>query len=164
MDIFNQQKRSEIMSRVRGKDTKPELQVRSFLHATGLRYILHNKKLPGKPDLSFPSRKLALFVHGCFWHGHAGCKRANMPATRPDFWRKKIESNIARDRQNQEALSALGWEVRILWQCAINDAALSNLACEITCIPLRNKSSIYHGCTLNAGAKASPPKPSLRCT
>jgi DNA mismatch endonuclease (patch repair protein) len=134
MDIFDQQKRSEVMSRVRGKHTKPELRVRSYLHYAGLRYVLHDKRLPGKPDLSFRSRRLAVFVHGCFWHGHEGCKRATVPATRPEFWQAKIEGNKDRDRRDQEALEALGWRVRVLWQCSITDAALSDLACEIASI------------------------------
>ena len=137
MDVFDPQKRSEVMSRVRGKDTKPELRVRSYLHAAGLRYILHDKRLPGKPDLSFPSRRVALFVHGCFWHGHEGCKRATIPATRPEFWRAKIEGNRQRDLRDQEALEALGWQVRVLWQCSITDASLSDLAQEIVGVPSR---------------------------
>lgn len=135
MDIFDRQKRSEVMSRVRGKDTKPELRVRSYLHAAGLRYVLHDKRLPGRPDLSFPSRKLAVFVHGCFWHGHEGCKRATIPATRPEFWRAKIGGNRDRDRRDREALEALGWQVRTLWQCSITDVALANLAREIAGLP-----------------------------
>ncbi len=131
MDIFDRQKRSEVMSRVRGKDTKPELRVRSYLHAAGLRYVLHDKRLPGKPDLSFPSRRVAVFVHGCFWHGHEGCKRATLPATRPEFWQAKIDGNKERDRRDRETLEALGWQVRVLWQCSITDASLGDLAREI---------------------------------
>jgi DNA mismatch endonuclease (patch repair protein) len=141
MDIFDRQKRSEVMSRVRGKDTKPELRVRSYLHTTGLRYVLHDKRLPGSPDLSFPSRKVAVFVHGCFWHGHEGCKKATIPATRPEFWRAKIEGNKERDQRDREALEALGWQVRIVWQCLITDAALSDLASEITDLPQKEGAS-----------------------
>jgi len=129
------------MSRVRGKDTKPELRVRSYLHTTGLRYVLHDKRLPGSPDLSFPSRKVAVFVHGCFWHGHEGCKKATIPATRPEFWRAKIEGNKERDQRDREALEALGWQVRIVWQCLITDAALSDLASEITDLPQKEGAS-----------------------
>ena len=145
------------MSRVRGKDTKPELRVRSYLHAAGLRYVLHDKRLPGKPDLSFPSRQVAIFVHGCFWHGHEGCKRATLPATRPEFWQAKIEGNKERDRRDREALEALGWQVRVLWQCSITDAALNGLACEIADIPsqkrLRNRA--------NRGLKSGDKSPQL---
>jgi len=135
MDIFDRQKRSEVMSRVRGKDTKPELRVRSYLHAAGLRYVLHDKTLPGKPDLSFPSRRVAMFVHGCFWHGHEGCKRATIPATRPEFWQAKIKGNRERDLRDREALEALGWQVRTLWQCSITDTTLGDLAHEIASLP-----------------------------
>ena len=131
MDIFDRQKRSDVMSRVRSRDTKPELRVRSYLHAAGLRYVLHDKRLPGKPDLSFPSRRVAVFVHGCFWHGHEGCKRANLPATRREFWQAKIESNKERDKKHKETLECLGWRVRVVWQCSMTDAALSDLAKEL---------------------------------
>jgi DNA mismatch endonuclease (patch repair protein) len=142
MDIFDRQKRSEVMSRVRGKDTKPEMRTRSYLHAAGLRYVLHDKRLPGRPDLSFPSRRVAVFVHGCFWHGHEGCKRATIPATRPEFWQAKIDGNRQRDLRDREALEALGWQVRVLWQCSITDAALSDLASEITNLP--RKEGVNH--------------------
>lgn len=142
MDIFDRQKRSEVMSRVQGKDTKPELRVRSYLHAAGLRYVLHDKRLPGRPDLSFPSRRVAVFVHGCFWHGHEGCKRATLPGTRPEFWQAKIEGNKERDRRDREALEILGWRVGVLWQCSITDAALSNVASEIAGTPPRRRPSL----------------------
>jgi DNA mismatch endonuclease, patch repair protein len=135
MDVFDPQKRSEIMSRVRGKDTKPELRVRSHLHGTGLRYVKHDQRLPGKPDLSFPSRRLALFVHGCFWHGHEGCKKATIPATRPEFWRAKIKNNKARDERVKLDLAMLGWDVRIVWQCSINPQYLTDLAADIAAMP-----------------------------
>lgn len=134
MDIFDRQKRSEVMSRVRGKDTKPEMRARSYLHAAGLRYVLHDKRLPGRPDLSFPSRRVAVFVHGCFWHGHEGCKRATLPATRREFWQAKINKNRERDLGNLKALEAIGWRVLVLWQCAITDNNLEDLARKIACI------------------------------
>ena len=135
MDVFDPQKRSEIMGRVRGKDTKPELRVRSYLHHCGLRYRIHDKRLPGTPDLSFPSRRIAIFVHGCFWHGHDGCRKASIPATRPEFWCAKIEGNKGRDRRNETELEALGWKVRVVWQCSITSEALNGLAKEIGDIP-----------------------------
>lgn len=123
------------MSRVRGKDTKPELRVRSYLHRAGLRYVTHDKRLPGNPDLSFPSRRLALFVHGCFWHGHEGCKKATIPATRPEFWIAKIEGNKARDVRVRGDLESLGWGVRVVWQCLINSESLRALEAEISAMP-----------------------------
>lgn len=131
MDVLDPQKRSEVMARVRGKDTKPELRVRSYLHSCGLRYRIHDKRLPGTPDLSFPSRRIAIFVHGCFWHGHDGCRKATIPATRPEFWCAKIEGNKRRDRCNEIEMQALGWKVRVVWQCCITDEFLNDLAKEI---------------------------------
>ncbi|WP_429910803.1 very short patch repair endonuclease [Glycocaulis sp.] len=135
MDIFDRQKRSEIMSRIRGKNTKPELRVRSCLHTAGLRYVLHDKRLPGRPDIVFPSRRIAIFVHGCFWHGHEGCKKAKLPETRSDFWQAKIESNRERDTRNREMLEALGWQVRTVWQCSISDDSLFQLVDETVSTP-----------------------------
>lgn len=110
--------RSELMSRVRSKDTKPELIVRKALHARGFRYRLHVKDLPGKPDLVFPSRKAVIFVHGCFWHGHEGCGR--MPKSRQEFWGPKIERNKERDREAIEALLEAQWRVLVVWECAMS--------------------------------------------
>jgi DNA mismatch endonuclease, patch repair protein len=135
MDVFDRKKRSEIMSRVRGKDTKPELRVRSYLHAAGLRYVLHDKRLPGKPDLCFPSRKAVLFVHGCFWHGHYGCKKATIPTTRSEFWQAKIDANKRRDFRDRHALETLGWQVRVIWECSLTEAGLNELVREIAAIP-----------------------------
>ncbi len=131
MDIFDTQKRSEVMSRVRSKDTKPELLVRRHLHARGLRYRLHDKRLPGRPDLLFPSRHIALFVHGCFWHGHEGCKKATIPATRPEFWQAKIEANKTRDVRTKSELEASGWNVIVIWECSLNQSTLDDLARQI---------------------------------
>lgn len=131
MDVFDPAKRSEVMARVRGKDTKPELTVRRHLHASGLRFRLHKIGLPGRPDIVFPSRRIVVFVHGCFWHGHEGCKRATIPATRPEFWRSKIEANRERDFRVTAQLEALGWIVRTVWECGITPEALDKLAEEI---------------------------------
>jgi DNA mismatch endonuclease (patch repair protein) len=111
------------MSRVRGRDTKPELLVRRLLHAQGYRYRLHAKDLPGKPDIVFRGRKKAVFVHGCFWHQHPdpGCALARMPKSRLDFWRPKLEGNRARDTANVERLVALGWDVLLVWECELRD-------------------------------------------
>ena len=116
------------MARIRGKDTKPELIVRRYLHARGLRYRLHHSGLPGRPDLVFPSRRMVVFVNGCFWHGHEGCRRATIPATRPEFWRAKIQANRVRDARAVAELEALGWSVRTVWQCSITPEALDELA------------------------------------
>lgn len=127
MDIYSIQKRSEIMSRVRNRDTKPELAVRSFLHRQGLRFRVQCRGLPGVPDLTFGSRRIALFVHGCFWHGHVGCRNASMPTTRRQFWENKILANRERDARNRAALEKLGWVVLEIWECEINPASLQNL-------------------------------------
>ncbi|WP_260292393.1 very short patch repair endonuclease [Sedimenticola hydrogenitrophicus] len=121
--------RSAQMARVRGRDTKPEMRVRKALHAAGLRYRLHDRRLPGTPDLVFPSRRVALFVHGCFWHRHPGCAAARLPKTRLEFWEPKLTGNVERDGRNHAALEAAGWEVMVIWECETRDrAALARLA------------------------------------
>lgn len=124
MDTLTKEQRSERMSRIRGSDTKPELLVRKALHALGYRYRLHDKKLPGKPDLSFPGRRKVIFVHGCFWHMHEGCLLARMPKSRLDFWRPKFEGNRARDAGKLEQLRVLGWDVMVVWECELRDMDL----------------------------------------
>lgn len=135
MDVYSAEKRSDIMSRIRSRDTKPELRVRSHLHGRGLRYLTHDKRLPGSPDISFPSRRLAIFVHGCFWHGHTGCKKASLPATRPEFWCAKIERNRQRDRRVFAELVERGWNVRVVWECSVTAEYLDALAREIRLMP-----------------------------
>lgn len=127
-DIVDKATRSRMMSGIRGKDTKPELVLRKAMHALGLRYRLHRKDLPGKPDIVFPRRKAAIFVHGCFWHRHEGCRFATTPATRPDFWNDKFASNIERDRRNAEQLIAHGWRVVTVWECALKKAGSPDVA------------------------------------
>ena len=105
------------MARVRGKDTKPELVVRRALFAMGFRYRLHRKDLPGRPDIVFSSKRKAIFVHGCFWHRHAGCRMASTPKTRTEFWVDKFDANERRDAAAIEALEALGWQVLVVWEC-----------------------------------------------
>lgn len=109
------------MRAVRSRDTGPEMKVRRAAHAMGLRYRLHRKDLPGSPDLVFPARKLALFVHGCFWHGHSCPRGAREPATNVSYWRAKIGRNVSRDRAVMKALKAMGWRGRIVWECEIRD-------------------------------------------
>ena len=120
-DHLTPQERSRNMSRVKGRDTKPELLVRSIVHRLGYRFRLHGKKLPGRPDVVLPRHRKVIFVHGCFWHGHPSCRRAARPSTNREFWDKKIEGNIARDAANIEALQQEGWKVLVLWQCGMKD-------------------------------------------
>lgn len=122
LDTLSPEQRSERMRRVRAKDTKPELIVRHLAWALGYRYRLHGRKLPGCPDLVFAARKKVIFVHGCFWHQHQGCKQYRMPRSRLDFWLPKLESNMARDRVNKTKLTKAGWEVLTLWECELKDA------------------------------------------
>lgn len=107
------------MSRIQGKNTKPERVVRSLLHRMGYRFRLHRKDLPGKPDIVLPKYRTAIFVNGCFWHRHEGCKSAYTPKTRKDFWSKKFAGNVERDSVNQEKLRQLGWNVICVWECEI---------------------------------------------
>lgn len=119
MDVVSAAKRSKMMSGIRGRDTRPELQVRSYLHAHGLRFRLHRKDLPGRPDVVLSKYRVAVFVHGCFWHRHPGCKFTTNPSTREDFWRRKFAENVERDQRNQEALLHEGWRVLIIWECGL---------------------------------------------
>lgn len=110
------------MSLIRGKDTKPEMIVRRLVHSLGYRYRLHDQTLPGKPDLVFRARRKVIFIHGCFWHRHGeSCPLTRMPKSRLEFWRPKLEENERRDRAKQAALSALGWEYLLIWECQLND-------------------------------------------
>jgi DNA mismatch endonuclease (patch repair protein) len=105
------------MSRVKAKNTTPELAVRQVALSLRFRFKLHLTTLPGKPDLAFPTRKVALFVHGCFWHQHPGCKRARLPASRPEYWLPKLQRNVFRDRENRKAIVRLGWRHVVVWEC-----------------------------------------------
>lgn len=119
VDVFTKSKRSEVMSRIRGRDTKPERAVRSILHRLGYRFRLHRTDLPGKPDIVLPRSKIVIFVHGCFWHRHKDCRFAYTPKTRTEFWLKKLESNVAHDHKVQTQLSELGWFVITVWECEL---------------------------------------------
>ncbi|MEE2526496.1 DNA mismatch endonuclease Vsr [Hyphobacterium sp. HN65] len=123
-DIVNKETRSKMMAGIGHKDTKPELVLRRGLHAKGYRFRLHDKCLPGKPDIVLPKYKSAIFVHGCFWHRHPGCKFATTPRTRAEFWAKKFDENVARDLRNSEALAELGWRVHVVWECELKALAL----------------------------------------
>ena len=118
-DIVDSQTRSRMMAGIRGKDTKPELALRRSMHALGFRYRLHAKGIPGKPDLVLPKYKAVIFVHGCFWHRHEGCRFATTPVTRSKFWQAKFGSNVARDSAVREVLRAEGWRVATIWECAL---------------------------------------------
>jgi len=116
-DVFSKEKRSWIMSRVKGRDTKPELLVRSFVHRMGFRFRVHRRDLPGNPDIVLPRHGKVIFVHGCFWHGHKRCPRAKRPTTNKRFWNKKLDGNIERDKRFRKKLRRMGWKVLVVWQC-----------------------------------------------
>lgn len=120
-DMFDHPTRSRIMASVASTDTKPELVLRRALHARGLRYRIHNRTLPGTPDLTFSRFRAVCFVHGCFWHRHDACHRATVPNTRPDFWQAKFRANVERDRRVQQQLLVADWRVAIVWECALRN-------------------------------------------
>ena len=120
MDRLAPEKRSWLMSRIRSKNTKPEIVVRSLAHRLGFRFRLHRRDLPGTPDLAFIARKKAIFVHGCFWHGHK-CKRSGSPKTNKKYWEAKISENKRRDARNRRRLAALGWRSLVVWECELSD-------------------------------------------
>ncbi len=120
-DTVSPKIRSWIMSQVKSKDTKPEIRVRSLLHAMGFRFRLQRKDLPGRPDVTLPKYKAVVFVHGCFWHRHPGCKKTTTPATRVEFWQEKFRKNVERDARNQVDLERLGWTVLVVWECELRD-------------------------------------------
>lgn len=120
-DVFSREKRSWIMRRVHAKNTTPEKLVRSWLHVRGYRFSLHRADLPGKPDIVLPKRQTVIFVHGCFWHGHPGCKNSTLPTSNRDYWERKISRNIERDKRNARALRRSGWHVLTVWECVVKD-------------------------------------------
>ena len=124
MDKLSSERRSWNMSQIKGKDTKPEILVRSLVHRMGYRFRLHRKDLPGRPDLVFPGRQKVIFVHGCFWHQHPGCKYATRPSTRADFWAQKLDGNRDRDEAVQHQLLQQGWGVLVVWECEIKQTEL----------------------------------------
>ena len=117
-DVLTPEQRKLNMSRIRGRDTKPEMLIRRGLHARGLRYRLQDRSLPGRPDLVFPKYRAVILVHGCFWHGHK-CPLFRLPATRPEFWAEKIQANQSRDHRAHEALLAKGWRILTIWECSL---------------------------------------------
>lgn len=147
--------RSRMMRSIRGADTVPERMVRRYLHAVGLRFRQHVRALPGNPDVVFTSRRIAIFVHGCFWHQHEGCRFAAVPATRKEFWQAKFETNRARDAAVADRLTSLGWQVMTIWECETRDElALDALAWAVLAVPvspgsgqrgLRSQRRVGHG-------------------
>ena len=131
-DIVDRRARSRMMAGIKGKHTKPELVVRSYLHRRGLRFRLHQRNLPGNPDIVLAKYRTAVFVHGCFWHQHEGCRFAYMPSSNTTFWKDKLQSNVARDAKQSVALVELGWRVLTLWECETrNSSALDRLVSQI---------------------------------
>ena len=131
-DVVSVATRSQMMSGIKGKNTKPELIVRSYLHKQGFRFRLHPSRLPGVPDLILPKYKAAIFVHGCFWHQHSKCKFATTPKTNAEFWRLKLRGNVVRDAKVTAMLEAEGWRVIVIWECQVNEDGLVRLASNLT--------------------------------
>lgn len=127
VDTVDSLTRSRMMSGIRSKDTKPERVIRSFLHREGFRFRLHRKVLSSRPDIVLQKYKLAIFVHGCFWHRHLGCPRATTPGTNPESWQRKFNANVERDKRNVLQLREAGWRVFVLWECAIDDQVNTRL-------------------------------------
>jgi DNA mismatch endonuclease (patch repair protein) len=126
-DVFDRQTRSRNMSAIRGRDTKPELVVRRFLHSRGLRYRLHVRGLPGRPDLVFLRYRTVVFVHGCFWHRHRGCRFAVLPKSNRRFWLAKLSGNVRRDARHSHKLRRAGWRVLTIWECFLTPSSLLRL-------------------------------------
>ena len=125
-DVHSKETRSYNMSRIRSKDTKPEMLVRKFLHKNGFRYRLHVKDLPGKPDIVLPKYKTVIFIHGCFWHGHEGCKYYVVPKTRTEWWLEKIGTNSDNDLRAEERLLKLGWKIVKIWECELKNLSIND--------------------------------------
>lgn len=124
MDTISAKQRSWVMAQVKGRDTKPEKIVRSLLHRLGYRFRIQRADLPGKPDIVLPKYRTAIFVHGCFWHCHAGCKRARVPSSNNEYWVQKLSKNASRDARNRALLETLGWNVFIIWECELKNMEL----------------------------------------
>ncbi|MDR2980190.1 MAG: DNA mismatch endonuclease Vsr [Bacteroidales bacterium] len=139
MDIWDKTKRSEVMARVRSKDTKPEIRLRKALFAKGYRYRIHDKKLPGKPDIVLPKYKTVIFVNGCFWHGHKACGGNRVPKSNSEFWSTKIAKNQSRDLKVREQLRLQGWTIATVWECELKNAKLAQTV-DIIVQLLENKS------------------------
>lgn len=130
-DIVDAKTRSRMMAGIRGKDTTPEVRLRKALHGAGFRFRLHSAKLPGRPDIVLPRFHAAVFVHGCFWHRHAGCRNASVPKSNAAFWAEKFAKNAERDSMNLTGLKEVGWRVAIVWECAIRRRGAADVAAEL---------------------------------
>lgn len=122
MDVLSAADRARLMASIGSRNTRPEMVIRSFLHRNGFRYALHCKRLPGSPDIALVRHKIAIFVNGCFWHGHRGCRYASLPQTNKEFWRDKVTANIGRDKRAHEKLRASGWHVIVVWTCGLKSS------------------------------------------
>ncbi|MES3013874.1 MAG: DNA mismatch endonuclease Vsr [Pseudomonadota bacterium] len=131
VDIVDKATRSRMMAGIGGKNTRPEMAVRQHLFAAGFRYRLHRRDLPGRPDIVLPKYKTVIFVHGCFWHRHTGCRFAAVPATNAQFWREKLDGNVERDRRSARALRAAGWRVLRVWECRTSAKDLERLVADL---------------------------------
>lgn len=138
-DVHTPEQRSYNMSRIKGRDTQPEKTLRSLLHRSGLRFRIHDKRLPGHPDIVLPKYRSVIFVHGCFWHRHPGCRYASVPETRSDFWNEKFSRNVERDRRNVFLLEEAGWNTIIVWECELKKDPAAVL--ENTLALLRNRAA-----------------------
>ena len=132
VDVVSPEVRSRMMAGIRGRDTMPELRVRSHLHKAGLRFRLHRRDLPGSPDIVLPRWNTVIFVHGCFWHRHSGCPKATTPATNRRFWDRKFRENVARDVRNRTALRKMGWKVYTVWECRTGERQLASIIKRMT--------------------------------
>lgn len=145
MDVVDAATRSRMMKGIRSKDTRPEITVRKYLHAQGFRYRLHSRKLPGSPDLVLPMYRVAIFVHGCFWHRHQGCRYATTPSSNAERWKLKFDANTERDARKEAMLREAGWKVLVVWECELRQAPeekLEQLVSEITETPCSPPSSL----------------------
>jgi DNA mismatch endonuclease (patch repair protein) len=141
-DKITPEERSRVMAQVRNRDTTPEKRVRSWLHHNGYRFRLYRNNLPGCPDIVLPKYKTVIFVHGCFWHRHEGCKRASMPENHKDYWRAKFERNVVRDKRVQQELKEKGWRAVVVWECETRNASV--LEEKFTAVNLRNRVADMH--------------------
>jgi DNA mismatch endonuclease (patch repair protein) len=130
MDTLSKSARSALMAKIKGKNTGPEMLVRKYLFSNGFRYRIHDRRYPGSPDIVLPKYRTAIFVHGCFWHGHENCRASRLPATNIDYWQEKIEQNIERDKRKTESLEKDGWKVIIIWECKIKNKQQRNIELE----------------------------------
>lgn len=131
-DRVDKASRSRNMAAVAGKDTKPEVLLRSTLHAAGFRFRLHAPELPGRPDIVLPRYRAAIFVHGCFWHRHVGCRRGSAPSSNVEFWRAKLDGNVQRDARNISLLLALGWRVAVVWECGLHAKMVPEITSKVS--------------------------------